>query len=300
MKVVGEQMNKLKVGQLMFKLPIFALVVMTQTISMAQSTATSTAAGTSTTTAESLKPKTNKFSFTYANATTNNFFDAKTKGGAATINVLSLGYKYSDNWSYAFTMTNDYTIPSREDVKNDNAAYRDAYLSASTTHGSFLGTEKTPVKYKLGLPTTTASKDAKQLFIAAADISLNYDLASKLTAGALLRPYLYIRNGADQYRHILESEIRYSYTPKVSNYVGFNHDVRGLAHSNLVKTLEAVSLLVGVGYNPTKDIALQFSVERDRYLYGSPTNPDQRNKTEEFKFLDEKEISYLAEASVTF
>jgi len=295
---VREIMKKVKLGQFMIQLPVIALTLMTQTVSMAQSSSTSTpAAGTSTTTVEAIKPAVNKFSFTFANATFNNFFDAKTKGGASTINVLSLAYKYSDDWKYAFTMTNDYVVPSREDVKNDNAVYRDAYLSASTSHGSFLGTEKTPVKYKIGLPTTQASKDVKQVFVAAADISLNYDLAPKLSAGALLRPIYYVRNGADQLRHILESEIRYSYTPKVSNYVGFVHDVRGSTNKSLDKTLEVASLLVGVAYNPTKDIALQFSLERDRFLYESEA---QKNKTEEFSFLDEKEISYLAEASITF
>lgn len=291
---LGEKLNQVKVSQLM---SMIALSVLTHAAAMAQSSSTSTAAGTSTITADAVKPKVNKFGFTYANATSNSFYDTKTKGGGHAINVFSLSYAYSDAWKYALTMTNDYTIPAIGAKKDDNAVYRDAGLSASTTYGSFLGTEKTPVKYRLYLPTTKASQDIKQAFIANFEVALSYDLAEKLSATALFDPFIYVRNGDDQLRHYLETEIRYSYTPTFSNYIGFQHDIRGLAGKSFSETQETVAFLVGVGYSPTKNIDLQFSFERDRVLHESAA---VKNESEAFSFLDEKEISYVAEATLKF
>lgn len=283
----------------MLKLPVIALSAFVHTAAMAQSSSTSTsAAGTSTVTADAIKPKVNKFGFLYANATANSFYDTKTKGGGHAINVFSLSYAYSDAWKYALTMTNDYYIPAAGAEKNDNAVYRDVGLSAATTYGSFLGTEKTPVKYKLYLPTTKDSQKIKRAFVLNTEMTLSYDLAEKLSATAILSPFMYVQNGDDQLRNYLETEIRYSYTPAFSNYIGFQHDVRGLAgKSSFNKTLETVALLVGAGYSPTKNIDLQFSVGRDRVLKESAI---VKNENETFSFLDEKEISYLAEAVVKF
>lgn len=288
----------------MLKLPVVAAVIMSQAMAMAQSGSTSTAAGTSTTSLEAAKPKVNKFSFVLANATTNSFDKAKTEGGAGTINIMSLGYKYSSDLSLSLTLTNDYKIPGSQDKKGEYAVYRDTAISASTTHGSFLGTEKTPVKYSLLLPTSVTSRSAEvnQVFAARADITLGYDLADKLSTTTTLAPVLYVRKGPDQLRQYILSELRYSYTPAFSNYIYAEYDVRGLTKKSLEKSKEALSLGVGVGYSPNKMIDLALAVSRDRYLsVSNGENPSiKADPKSKFVFLDEREISYTAEAVLKF
>ncbi len=298
------QIKKKEGYQHMFKLPIVAFTVMAQSmLAVAQSsTSTSTAAGTSTTTVETTAPTQNKFSFLYATAATNSFSKAREEGGAHTVNAMSLGYKYSDDWRFALTMTNDYMLPARGQ-EDKNATYRDVTVSAGTTYGSILGTEKTPVKYKMYLPSTQSSQDIKQAFAVGAEVSLGYDLTDKLSATALLIPLIYVRNGADQLRHILESEIRYSYTPAFSNFIGFQHDVKGMSSAqSLDKTAEYAALLAGVAYSPSKIIDLQVSVARERHLsvsHGKNASVEQ-DPNSQFSFLDDREISYIAEAVVRF
>lgn len=299
----GERINKGKISQLMLKLPVIALSVFTHTAAVAQSSSTSTAAGTSTTTAEAVKPASaNKFGFLFANAMNKSIYATRKVGGADTVNVFSLSYKYSDNWKYALTMTNDYAIPERGAKDDKYAVYRDAIVSASTTYGSLLGTEKTPVKYSIYLPTTEASKDVKQYLVTRADITLGYDITDKLSATSIFAPMAYVRNGPDQLRHYLWSEVRYSYTPAFSNYVYLEHDVRGMSDKSVEKTKEVASLGVGVGYSPNKMVDLSLAVSRDRYLSVSNGENEsiKKDPNAEFAFLDEREISYTTEVVVKF
>ncbi len=303
---IGEKLNQVKVSQLMLKLPVIALSVLTHTAAMAQSSSTSTskaAAGTSTVTAEATKPESaNKFGFVYANAMNQSIYNTRKVGGAATVNVFSASYKYSDTWKYAFTMTNDYNIPARGEVDNKYAVYRDAIFSGATTYGSLLGTEKTPVKYSVYLPTTTASKDVKQYLVTRADITLGYDITDKLSATSIFAPMVYVRNGPDQLRHYLWSELRYSYTPAFSNFIYLEHDVRGMSDKSVEKSKEGASLGLGVGYSPNKIVDLTLAVSRDRALSVSNAENEsiKKDPDAEFAFLDEREISYTTELVVKF
>lgn len=302
---IGESVNQLKVSPLMLKLPVIALSVLIHTAAMAQSssTSTSTAAGTSTVTAEATKSASaKKFGFTYVNAINQSIYNTRKVGGAATVNVFSASYKYSDNWKYAFTMTNDYNIPKRGDVDNKYAAYRDAIFSGATTYGNLLGTEKTPVKYSVYIPTTEGSKNAKQYLVTRADITLGYDITDKLSATSIFAPMVYVRNGPDQLRHYLWSELRYSYTPTFSNYIYLEHDVGGMSDKSLEKSKESASLGLGVGYSPNKIIDLSLAVSRDRSLSVSNAENEsiKKDPNAEFVFLDEREISYTTELVVKF
>lgn len=302
---IGEKLNQVKVSQLMLKLPVIALSVLTHTAAMAQSSSTSTskaAAGTSTVTAETIKPKVNKFGFTYVNYTANSFAKAKTEGGADTLNIMTLTYKYSDDWKLGFAMANDYKIPGSQDKKGNYAVYRDAGFAASTTYGSLLGTEKTPVKYTVYVPNSQRSKDAKQAFSTSAAITLGYDLTEKISATSILIPMIYVRNGADQLRHRYIGTLQYAFTPKFNTNIYVDHDMMALTNKSLDKSYELLSLGVGVGYSPTETIDLGLSVSRDRYLSVSDGENAsiQADPNSKFSFLDERELSYTAEATLKF
>lgn len=280
-----------------FKKSLVALTILSSANVFAQSEAP---AATSTASATTLNPTpVNKIGLTFANQTSNNFSDAKTKGGASTENVISLSYRAQDDLKLAATLVGDYTVVGRgEEQTQKKPTYRDLSLSASTTHGSFLGTEKTPVKYVFNLPTSELSQKEKRAFSIGAEVTLSYPVNSDLTASVLLVPGWILKNGAsDEMKNQLNAELRIAHSSKFSSYGFLDHKIKAKTETTVPLIREVASLGVGVSYSPNQIVDLDFSVSRDRELF---TAGASKNKTTKFAFLDANEISYAAAAVLKF
>ncbi len=276
----------------------FALLTTFSSVVVFAQTAEPTATSTTTTATVATPAPANKFGLTLVNATANNFDAARTKGGADTENSITLSYKAMENLKLGATLVNEYSFVGRgEDQNAQKANYRDLCLSATTTHGGVLGTKETPVKYKFNLPTSQASKDAKQAFSLGAEVTLGYELASNLSANVLLVPGWYLKNGAaDELKNQTNAELRYAHTSKLSTYGFLDHKIKAITEANLPKLTEIGAVGMGVSFSPNKIIDLDLSVARERHIAASTG----KNKSKEFTFLDAKEISYTAGAVLKF
>lgn len=289
-------MKSSQVKTLVFKKTVALLATFSSVVVLAQ-TAPPTA--TSTTTAPAATPAVaNKFGLTLVNETSNNFDAARTKGGADTVNGITFSYKQNDDLKLGATMVSEYSFVGRgADQAAQKANYRDLSLSATTTHGGILGTEKTPVKYKFNLPTSQASKDSKQAFSVGAEISLGYELTSNLSANVLLVPGWNLKNGAsDEIKNQTNAELRYTHTSKLSSYGYVDHKIKTKTEASLPKLTEIGAVGMGVSFSPNKVVDLDLSVSRDRHIFASAAN----NKTNDFSFADPKEISLTAVAALKF
>lgn len=279
-----------------YKLLASALALQASFLGSSVFAQSSTAAGTSTTSATA---PANKLSLTMANQTNNSVFDTRTKGGASTLNVVSVGYRVTDDWKLAATARQDYKfVGTGEDQSKESAKYRDFLLSGSTTYGSFLGTEKTPVKYIVGLPTSQRSMDAKQAFSLGAEIILEHELVGNLGSAVKFVPVWGLRNGsADMLTAQTYGELRYTFTSKLSSYSYLEHLIQAQNDdSPSVKKLEQAEVGLGVSYSPNKVVDLDLAMARTRHLLNSAAN----NPSEKFVFLDEKELSFVAGATLKF
>lgn len=271
-----------------------------------QSTTSSTegAVATSTTTAKAGS----KIGLILAGESSNSIDAARTVGGTNTVSVVTLTYKVQDDLKLAATMVGEYAFAGRTSA---NAApveptgatapqgmiYRDFSLSASTTYGSFLGTEKTPVKYILNLPTSEHSRTTKQAFSVGAEIALSYDVTGKISSAVKLVPAWALKNGAaDEIKNEVYGELRYAHTSAFSSYGFVDHALKVKTETALPKMKELAAVGVGLSYSPNKIMDLDLAVSRNRALFESAKN----NSSIDFAFWDAKEISYTAAAVLKF
>jgi hypothetical protein len=254
--------------------------------------------GESATSVTTAKPATNKFGLVLGTSASQDFFSTRKVGGTGTENVISVSYKPVDDYKFAVTLVNNYTLVGSDAVQSQQkASYRDLSLSMSTTHVGVLGTESTPVKYKFNLPTSEASQTSKQAFSLGAEISLGYELTSNLAANILLVPGWNLKNGAsDEVKNQTNAELRYAHTSKLSTYGFLDHKIKGKTEAGMPLMDEIAAVGIGASYSPNKVVDLGLSVSRDRNIFQSAA----KNKSVEFAFLDEKEISYTAEAVLKF
>lgn len=260
---------------------------------------TTAPAGTSTTsTAAATESVLNKMTLTLANETSNSLDAARTRGGADTVNVMSLSYKAQENLKLAATLTQKYTfVGNGEDQALQRPEYFDLGLSATTTHGGILGTEKTPVKYMFNLPTSQKSRDSKQAFSLGAEVSLGYELTNNISSGVKIIPVWASKNGAsDQLRNEIYGELRYAHTSKLSSYGFLDHKIKVKTETDNAKLNEIAAAGLGVSYSPLKVVDLDLAVARERHIFASTVH----NQSAEFTLLDPKEISYTAAAVVRF
>lgn len=268
------------------KLPLAALIALSSSMGMAQSSTTSTVAAP--------KPA-KKIGVSLSNETTNTLHKASNQGGAGTTNSLSISYKVQDDLKLGIAIKNKYSIPGKGE-ENKNAKFGDVQLSGSVTHGGILGTEKTPVKYSVYLPTSTTSQEAKQALGLRADVTLNYEINSNLSAQIIEVPILGLRPGNDAFTNAIYSETRFANTKVISTFAYLEHVMLASLGEKSAKTDETLALGLGLGVDPNENISLTFALAQERALFESAKN----NPNKDFKALDSKEVSYYFSAGLTY
>lgn len=271
------------------KLALATIVTVTSTMGLAQSNVSTSS--TSTTAAKADK----KIGVSLSNETSKDLYSASRTGGAGTKNTLSLTYKVQEDLKFGASLINKYNIPAKGE-KNENAAFQDFQLFATKTHGGFLGTEKTPIKYSVLLPTSQDSRDAKQVFGVRGDIVLDYELGEKLTSQIIETPILGFKPGSDVFKNAIVGEIRKANTKVISTYAFFIHLLKSEIGKKFEKTSESLSLGAGVDAAPNENVTLGLALSRDRELFKSA----DKNPNKNFNLGDLKEISYTFTAAVTY
>lgn len=262
-----------------------ALVLISSASTLAQNTTVTTTAPTT------AMP----WTATLKSEVSSNLETAKQIGGALTETQLRLAYKFNDVAQLGlllggkYNVANDSQNQADQDLISSDAAIAGIYVAPA-----ILGADKTQIDGRLYVPTSEASKIAKQQALMRADILLPYTLEQQRSVSLLVSPrYTDYQQTASKLE--LVSQAKLAQGKMIAPYLALNHKLKLVdATAGLTRAEELMGPELGVEIVPHKLVKLSLLVSQERNIL----NPTAKKASANYSAFNTTETKYLVGAQI--